>query len=228
MKHIREGKTKSVYQKEDGNIVLVFKDNVTTGSDGSFDPGANTSSGTIEGAGSAALAMSTYFFELLDNGAISTHFIGSDLDKKQMTVKAATPFGEGVEVICRLKAVGSFYRRYALYVQEGQPLDYLVEVTLKDDARQDPLINVEALCQLNIMTEQEHAILTTMTKDITAFVADVLEQKGLELYDIKLEFGKDIDGNIMLIDEISGGNMRVFQDGKPVDPIRLSMLITQP
>ena len=53
-----------------------------------------------------------------------------------MTVKPAKPFGKGLEVICRYRAVGSFLRRYGLYAKEGQPLDAFVEVTIKDDERQ--------------------------------------------------------------------------------------------
>ena len=62
-----------------------------------------------------------------------------------MIVLPATMFGNGVEVICRYRAVGSFLRRYGMYAKEGQPLDAYVEVTLKDDLRNDPLITDEGL-----------------------------------------------------------------------------------
>ena len=42
-----------------------------------------------------------------------------------MTVKPATMFGNGLEVICRYLAVGSFIRRYGMYAKEGQPLTHL-------------------------------------------------------------------------------------------------------
>ncbi len=64
-----------------------------------------------------------------------------------MIVKPAKVFGHGLEVICRYRAVGSFIRRYGLYAKEGQPLDAFVEITLKDDKRQDPLLQkMHSIC----------------------------------------------------------------------------------
>ena len=62
------------------------------------------------------------------------------------------------------------------------------------------------------------------TQKITKIVADDLKEKGLDLYDIKFEFGYDADGNVMLIDEIASGNMRVYKDGVYIDPMTLSEL----
>ncbi len=123
-----------------------------------------------------------------------------------MTVLPAKMFGKGVEVICRYKAVGSFMRRYGMYAKEGQDLDAYVEVTLKDDERNDPLITDEALEMLGIMTKEEYKILTDLTKNIGQVIKDELAKKGMELYDIKFEFGRvGEDNHIALIDEISGG-----------------------
>ena len=63
-----------------------------------------------------------------------------------------------------------------------------------------------------------------MTKAITKIVADDLKVKRLDLYDIKFEFGYDADGNVMLIDEIASGNMRVYKDGEYIDPMMLNQL----
>lgn len=98
MKHIYTGKTKNVYELEDGNYLLEFKDDVT-GVDGVFDPGANSVGLTIEGAGLAGLKLTKYFFELLNEKGIPTHFIEADIDKKTMKVKPAETFGKGLEVI---------------------------------------------------------------------------------------------------------------------------------
>ncbi len=224
MKLVVQGKTKNVYALADGNYLLEFKDDVT-GVDGVFDPGANQVGLTIAGAGKAGLKLSKFFFELLKARGIPTHYVSADLDKNTMTVKPARVFGKGVEVICRFRAVGSFLRRYGAYVTEGQPLDALVEVTIKDDARQDPLINADALDMLGILSQAEYAVLKDLTQRISRIIKDELAVKGLELYDIKLEFGRDQKGQIMLIDEISGGNMRVYKDGEQVDPIALQQLL---
>ena len=49
-----------------------------------------------------------------------------------------------------------------------------------------------------------------------------MKERGLELYDIKFEFGYDKDGKVMLIDEIASGNMRVYKDGEYIEPLKLS------
>src|SRR5699024_3574290 len=109
MKRLYAGKTKDVYELENGNYVLKFKDDVT-GEDGVFDPGANTVGLTMEGAGRAGLKMTKYFFEKLKENDVPTHFIDADLEDATMTVTPADVFGEGLEVICRYRAVGSFLR----------------------------------------------------------------------------------------------------------------------
>ncbi|MDN4606429.1 phosphoribosylaminoimidazolesuccinocarboxamide synthase [Sporosarcina highlanderae] len=224
MELVYKGKTKDVYKLEDGNVLLTFKDDVT-GEDGVFDPGANTVGLTIEGAGQSGLRMTKFFFEKLADQEIPTHYIDANIEDATMTVKSATVFGKGLEVICRFRAVGSFLRRYGAYCEEGQPLDAFVEVTIKDDDRNDPPITKDALAQLGILTEDEYVVLEKLTKEISIVVKEELAEKGLELYDIKLEFGRDPEGNIMLIDEISGGNMRVYKNGVYIAPLDLEKLM---
>jgi len=225
MKLIYSGKTKEVYELENGKYLLKFKDDVT-GENGVFDPGANTVGLTIEGAGRAGLRLTKYFFELLRERNIPTHYIDADIEQATMTVEPAVVFGHGLEVICRYRAVGSFLRRYGRYVKEGQPLDAFVEVTLKDDARQDPPISKSALNMLGILTAEEYDTLENLTKQISQIVKDELGKKGIELYDIKLEFGRlRKTGEVILIDEISGGNMRAYKDGVYIEPLELEKLV---
>lgn len=217
-----KGKTKDVYDMGDGNYLLQFKDDVT-GSDGKFDPGANEVALSIDGMGRTCAKFTNFFFSKIEAAGIPTHMVKADAEKATMVVKAAEMFGEGLEVICRLKAVGSFYRRYGKYCKEGQPLDYFVEITLKDDEKNDPPINKDALAMLGLLTEEEYEELKNLTQKITNIIANELAKKDLELYDIKLEFGR-IDGRVALIDEISGGNMRVYKDGNYIDPMDLADL----
>lgn len=227
MELLYKGKTKDVYALENGNYLLKFKDDVT-GEDGVFDPGANTVGLTIEGMGKSGLRLTKYFFEKLNKLEIPTHYIDSNIENATMTVLPAKMFGKGVEVICRYRAVGSFLRRYGLYAKEGQALDAYVEVTLKDDLRNDPLITDEALEMLNIMTKEEYKILVDLTKKIGSVIKEELQKKGLELYDIKFEFGRvGKDAHIALIDEISGGNMRTYKDGEYIEPLKLEELMLE-
>ena len=224
MERIYTGKTKDVYRHGKGEVLLQFKDDVT-GTDGVFDPGANTVGLSIEGMGKAGLRLSTYFFEKLNEKGITTHFVSADLDKAQMVVKKAEMFGDGLEVICRFRAVGSFYRRYARYCEEGQKLDAFVEFTIKDDERGDPTISKDTLETLNILSAEDYEEVKKLTVKICSLVKEELSLRGLELYDIKLEFGRDENtGDIMLIDEISAGNMRVYKGDTPVEPLELGKL----
>lgn len=224
MEAIYRGKTKDVFKLENGNYLLKFKDDVT-GKDGVFDPGANEVGLTMEGSGRAALSLTVFFFERLKEKGIPTHFISADIDEKAMEVKPGNMFGKGLEFICRYKAVGSFLRRYGLYAEEGQDLDGFVEVTLKDDAAGDPPITKDGLVMLGILTAEEYDTLKRLTREISDEVKAVLNEKGIDLYDIKLEFGRDDDGKIMLVDEISGGNMRAYKGDEYVEPLQLPGLL---
>jgi len=226
MKLISHGKTKDVYKREDGNYLLKFKDDLT-GKDGIFDPGANSVGLNIAGAGKAALKMSEFFFEILEKSRIPTHYIEANIKQDYMIVKPAIVFGRGLEIICRYRAVGSFFRRYGEYIKEGSPLDALIEFTLKDDVRNDPLITEDALIMLGILSQEQFNALKGLTKRIAGIIKEELSGKGIELYDIKLEFGREKKSKqLILIDEISGGNMRAFKDGKYLEPLELEKLVT--
>ena len=224
MKTIYEGKTKNVYGLENGNVLLKFKDDCT-GKDGVFDPGENSVGLTIEGIGKANLISSIHYFELLKKAGIKTHYISANIDDATMEVLPATVFGHGLEVICRLVATGSFIRRYGEYIEDGTPLEGgYVECTFKNDAKGDPLVTSEGLAALGVMSTEMFNSMKEQTLKITKIVADDLKSIGLDLWDIKFEFGYN-NGEVILIDEIASGNMRVYKDGKIVDPVELTKLI---
>ena len=221
-KLVYTGKTKNVYALENGNYLLKFKDDCT-GKDGVFDPGMNEIGLTIEGVGRVNLRMSIYFFEKLRAAGIKTHYVSADLDAVTMEVLPAKVFGHGLEVICRRRAVGSFFRRYGEYIAEGDELPYYVETTFKNDALGDPLVTKDGLIALGIMNGAQYDSLKEQTQKITSIVAGEMAARGMELYDIKFEFGY-VGDEVILIDEIASGNMRVYKDGRYIDPMTLSAL----
>ena len=224
MKKIYEGKTKDVYSLENGNVMLKFKDDCT-GKDGVFDPGENTVGLKIDGIGKANLQTSVYYFELLKKAGIKTHYISADVDNATMEVLPGKVFGHGLEVICRLVATGSFIRRYGEYMENGTRLEGgYVECTFKNDAKGDPLVTGEGLVALGIMTAEMFDSIKAQTLAITKIVADDLRSIGLDLWDIKFEFGYNGD-EVMLIDEIASGNMRVYKGDTIVEPVELTKLI---
>lgn len=222
-KLVYTGKTKDVYALDNGNYLLKFKDDCT-GKDGVFDPGENSVGLTIDGVGDVNLRMSIYFFEKINAAGIKTHYVSADLENTTMEVLPAKVFGKGLEVICRYKAVGSFFRRYGDYIEEGADLPAYVETTFKNDEKGDPLVTKDALVALNVMSDEQYESVKEMTRQITKIVADDLKAKDLDLYDIKFEFGYNPKGEVMLIDEIASGNMRVYKNGEYVDPMTLSKL----
>ncbi|MBP3539653.1 MAG: phosphoribosylaminoimidazolesuccinocarboxamide synthase [Oscillospiraceae bacterium] len=222
MKLVYTGKTKNVYALENGNYMLKFKDDCT-GKDGKFDPGENSVGLTIEGVGRVNLRMSVYFFEKLKAAGIKTHYVSANLDDCTMEVLPARVFGHGLEVICRRKAVGSFIRRYGEYIENGTDLPCYVETTFKDDAKGDPLVTKDGLVALGVMTDAQYDSLKEQTQRITMLVQEEMAKRGMELYDIKFEFGY-VGDEVILIDEIASGNMRVYKNGEYIEPMTLSEL----
>ena len=221
---VYEGKTKDVYKLDNGNVMLKFKDDCT-GKDGVFDPGENSVGLTIEGIGKANLQTSVYYFELLKQAGIKTHYVSANVDAAEMEVLPATVFGHGLEVICRLVATGSFIRRYGEYIKDGTPLEGgYVECTFKNDEKGDPLVTGEGLAALGVMDAEMFASMKEQTLKITKIVADDLKSIGLDLWDIKFEFGYN-NGQVVLIDEIASGNMRVYRGNSIVEPVELTKLI---
>ena len=224
MKKIYEGKTKDVYSLDNGNVMLKFKDDCT-GKDGVFDPGENTVGLTIEGIGKENLKTSVYYFDMLKEAGIKTHYVNADIENATMEVLPATVFGHGLEVICRLVATGSFIRRYGEYIKDGTALENgYVECTFKNDEKGDPLVTSEGLAALGVMTPEMFDSMKEQTLKITKIVADDLKSIGLDLWDIKFEFGYN-NGEVILIDEIASGNMRVYKGDKIVEPVELTKLI---
>ncbi|MCL2476558.1 phosphoribosylaminoimidazolesuccinocarboxamide synthase [Candidatus Bathycorpusculum sp.] len=206
MKTIYEGKTKKVLSDEiTGDHYLLFKDSAT-GENGKFDPGANTVGGSVLGKGKNGLAISKYFFEIMEANGIPTHYLGADLEQGLMKVRQVTV--PALEFVLRYFTAGSMCRRFTL--EKGIPFNppYL-EVTLKDDAQGDPLIS-ERLCLMKgLLKEGEY----NKTLDTLVKVGEVLQKElkglGLTLIDFKVEFGFDENRKIYIADEITPDIWRV-------------------
>lgn len=218
MELVKKGKTKDVHKLDNGNYLLKFKDSVTGGPGGTVDPGGNLVVGEESGMGRACLAMTSFIFEeAARRGLAVTHMVSANLDETTMEVIPARPFGQGLEIIVRFVATGSFVRRYGLYAEDGRRLSApLVEITLKDDQRGDPLINDETLMELGLADAGEIARIKSRARSIAEMIRELGRKNGLEIFDLKMEFGRAPDGRLLLIDEISPGSMRAYQDGRRV------------
>ena len=206
MKTLYTGKTKDVLLDEATNVVsLLFKDSAT-GENGVFDPGSNSVGGSVEGKGKIGLAISKYFFELMEKNGIPTHYINADVDAGLMQVRNLTV--PKLEFVLRYFTAGSMCRRFTL--EEGIVFNPpYSEVTLKDDIQGDPLISERLCIMKGLLKEGQY----DEALDILVRVGEVLKNElaplGLTLIDFKIEVGYDENGKMYVADEITPDIWRV-------------------
>ena len=218
MKLVYRGKTKDVYEDSDNALRLVFTDRVTKNDAGEIDPGGNTvAEETAPGQGMACLMMSSAIFNEINEKKIArTHMIAYDMASMSMTVRRAKMFSPGLEWVARWVCTGSFLRRYSMVpgIKDGMRLPNTVfEVTLKDDAAGDPPIVPAALVALGIVNAKAMDDLWAKNMAVMETIRNMFTARGLDLWDIKIEWGLDENGSPLLIDEISPGCCRAFKAG---------------
>lgn len=218
MQLIYRGKTKDVFEKQPGSLHLVFTDRVTKNDAGEIDPGGNNlAEETIPGQGEACLLMtSAIFSEITEKKIARTHMLSYDLPSLSMDVLRAKLFTPGLEWVARWVCTGSFLRRYAMVpgVRDGLRLPSPVfEITLKDDAAGDPPIAPSALVALGIIQADVMDDLWKKNMAVLEAIRNMFMARGLDLWDIKIEWGLDESGAPLLIDEVSPGCCRTYKAG---------------
>lgn len=225
MKTLYEGKTKNVLKNEkDGFVYILFKDDAT-GEKGVFDPGSNTVGGSIEGKGKSGLIISKYFFELLEENGIPTHYLGSDIEKDLMKVRSLNV--PKLEFVLRYFTAGSMCRRFSL--EEGLPFDPpYTEVTLKDDEQGDPLISERLCIMKGLLKEGQYDEALKITEMVGKVLKEELAKMELTLIDFKIEVGCDEKGKMYLVDEITPDIWRVRdKDGRIPNQIECGSIILE-
>ena len=206
MKLLYTGKTKDVLLNEETGVVHLFFKDDATGENGVFDPGSNTVGGSVEGKGKVGLAVSKYFFELMEKNGIPTHYLGSDLDQGLMMVRNLTV--PRLEFVVRYFSAGSFCRRFRL--EEGIPFDPpYSEVTLKDDEMGDPLVTERVCIMKGMLKEGQFAEAQAIVLRVGEVLKVALAEMGLTLIDFKVEIGYDETGKVFIADEITPDIWRV-------------------
>jgi len=194
-----EGKAKQVFATDDERYLIVtYKDDATA-----FNAAKR---GTIQGKGMVNNAVSAVLFEVLAEHGVPTHFVRRISEREQL-VEAVTIIP--LEVIVRNRAAGSFAKRYG--VEEGRDLDpVVIEWCYKNDALGDPPLNDATAVALDIATPDDLETLFELASTVNDALLPYFEEKGLELVDFKLEFGRTADGEIVLADEISPDTCRLW------------------
>ena len=183
---IYEGKAKRLYTTDDPNYVIVeYKD--------SFTAFNGQKKATMSGKGVLNNKISSKLFQLLADNGVESHFV-KQIDETNQLVKRVNIVP--LEVIVRNITTGSLCKR--LGVKEGMELPRpLFEMCYKDDALGDPFII------------EDHA-LKDISLRVNAILKDYFAKLGVVLVDFKLEFGKDMQGNLILADEISPDTCRFW------------------
>ena len=194
-----EGKAKQVYATDDPNtIIMYFKDDATA-----FN---GIKKAQIEDKGVLNNKITTIIFNRLIKAGVKTHYIKTLNDREQLCKKVSIV---PLEVIVRNIIAGSMSRR--LNIPEGtKPVNTIYELCYKDDALGDPLINDHHAVALGAVTYAELDQIYTMLKKINEELQAMFAQIGVTLVDFKVEFGKTVDGEIVLADEISPDCCRLW------------------
>ncbi|KRK65670.1 phosphoribosylaminoimidazole-succinocarboxamide synthase [Companilactobacillus tucceti DSM 20183] len=197
-KLLYSGKAKDVYSTDnEDQILMVYKDQATALNGGRKEH--------IEGKGTLNCRISTLIFKYLIKNGIETHLLENVSDSEQLVKKTELI---PIEVVLRNKIAGSFARKFGL--EEGKQLNPpVIEYYFKSDELDDPAINTSQIESIGIATGEELASINEKTLIINDLLKKMFDLDGLDLIDFKLEFGR-IDGKIILIDEFSPDNCRLW------------------
>ncbi len=233
---IYTGKTKDVYRLTNGSLLLQFTNKTTMNDNGEEDPGGNKIGKEVAGSARACILMTQHFFKLFEDAGIPTHLIAVDVDNLQMEVKPVVTIGKelfvnetgGIEWIWRNRFTGSFrkiFGRYNKNLKDGDVFPFpVVHATVKDDEAGDPYIEKDFLDALGILPGNDYEVLKEYTKKIGKILYEEFQKLGCDIWDFKVEFGRDKNGTLILIDEIGPGSARVYKGGKKMEKIEIGEL----
>lgn len=210
---LHEGKAKKVWQTENPDLIIQeFKDDATA-----FN---NKKKGSIADKGVTNNAIACRLFTMLGENGIPTHLVEKLNDRDMLCKKLDIVL---IEVVTRNVAAGSLVRRYGF--AEGTVLAKpIIELYLKNDDLDDPLMNDEHAVALGLATSDEVALLKELAAKINALLVPWFAERKLRLVDFKLEFGRH-KGEILLGDEISPDTCRFWdaETGEKLDKDRFRL-----
>ncbi|MGM9966504.1 MAG: phosphoribosylaminoimidazolesuccinocarboxamide synthase [Rummeliibacillus sp.] len=217
MELIYKGTTKDVYKIDENHFVLQFKHVLS-------DQGVTSHNnvGTTTEIMNASHSLTTYFYKRLKAIDIPTYYLSSNMEEATITVKSTTLIGNGLIVLCQFPSANTLWH----YDQDGHELEDVVSISYFEDEHQNDSIAKSILFEKGILSKDEEQSLELLSIDISNFVRTELAKKGLKLHEIKLKFGRDTqNGDLLLIDEISGQNIIAYQDTKYITPLLLDKII---
>ena len=205
---IYEGKAKKVFSHDDVNKVIIeFKDDATA-----FNA---LKKEKFEGKGKLNCLISARIFEILIKKNIPTHFIELENENTMIAKKIRVI---PLEIVLRNTAYGSLCKQTT--IKPGTLLSRpLIDIYLKNDELNDPLITKDRIELMNILSSHDLELIINLTLKINVILKSFFKNIQLELVDFKLEFGYDFRKNIILGDEISPDNCRLWDLNQKNDTI---------
>jgi len=205
---IYEGKAKKVFTHDDlDKVKIEFKDDATA-----FNA---LKKEKFEGKGKLNCLISASIFEILIKKNIPTHFI--ELENEN-TIIAKKIKVIPLEIVLRNTAYGSLCKQTT--IKPGTSLSKpLIDIYLKNDELNDPLITKERIELMNILSSDDLELIINLTLKVNKILKSFLKKIQLQLVDFKLEFGYDFKNNIILGDEISPDNCRLWDLNQKNDTI---------
>jgi len=196
---IYEGKAKKIFSHDDANKVIIeFKDDATA-----FNA---LKKAKFEGKGKLNCLISARIFEYLSNNNVPTHFI--ELNNENTMIAHRIKIIP-LEIVLRNTAYGSLCKQTT--IQSGTVLaEPLIDIYLKNDELNDPLITKDRIKLMNILSSKDLDLIIDLTLKINGILKSFFKNIQLQLVDFKLEFGYDFKNNILLGDEISPDNCRLW------------------
>ncbi len=196
---IYEGKAKKVFSHDDADKVIIeFKDDATA-----FNA---LKKAKFEGKGKLNCQISARIFEFLEKNNIPTHFLELKEENKMIAQKInVIP----LEIVLRNIAYGSLCKQTT--IKPGTILAKpLIDIYLKNDDLNDPLITKDRIELMNILSSKDLELIINITLKVNKILKSFFKNIQLQLVDFKLEFGYNFKKNIVLGDEISPDNCRLW------------------
>jgi len=201
---LAEGKTKQiyVYPGDDTLAYMVSKDQITAGD------GARRNE--LVGKARWSTATTANVCSLFNGAGLPTHFV-RQIDDVTLLVRRCTMLP--IEHVQRRLATGSYLKRHP-EVSEGTRFEpVLIETFLKDDARHDPQIWSQDIIKLGLATQTEIALMAELGQRVFETLERAWASIDVTLVDLKIEFGRDPGGNLLVADVIDNDSWRLWPGG---------------
>lgn len=202
---LAEGKTKIIYAhpSDPALALMVQKDSISAGD------GARRNQ--IEGKGALSGRTAANVFALLNRAGIATHMLAAP-EPAVMLVRRCAMIP--LEVVMRRLATGSYLKRHP-EVGEGARFDPpLVEFFLKDDARHDPQIAPDEIAAQAIASAAEVQQMTADGRRVFETLERAWAAQDVALVDLKIEFGRDGSGALIVADMVDNDSWRLWPGGQ--------------